>query len=90
MPTAREAGYPALEGVELFGLFVPISTPAEIVLGLNSVVRKSLDSEAVKASMAKQAFEPSGCTPPEFVQLIKSDLERWAATVKAVGFKPMD
>ena len=90
VPTAREAGYPALEGVELFGLFVPISTPAEIVLGLNSVVRKSLDSEAVKASMAKQAFEPSGCTPPEFVQLIKSDLERWAATVKAVGFKPMD
>lgn len=88
--TAREAGYPALEGVEWFGLFVPIGTPAEIVLGLNAVVRKALDDEAVKASLAKQAFEPSGCTPLEFVQLIKSDLERWAATVKAVGFKPMD
>jgi len=88
--TAREAGYPALEGVEWFGLFVPIGTPAEIVLGLNAVVRKALDDEAVKASLAKQAFEPSGCTLLEFVQLIKSDLERWAATVKAVGFKPMD
>jgi tripartite-type tricarboxylate transporter receptor subunit TctC len=90
VPTAREAGYPALEGVEWFGLFVPASTPAEIVSGLNAVVRTSLESEAVKTSMAKQSFEPSGCTPPEFAQLIKSDLKQWAATVKAVGFKPMD
>jgi len=90
VPTAREAGYPALEGVEWFGLFVPVGTPAEIVLGLNAAVRRSLDLEAVKTSMAKQSFEPRGCTPPEFAQLIKSDLERWAATVKAVGFKPMD
>ena len=90
VPTAREAGYPALEGVEWFGLFVPVGTPAEIVLGLNAAVRRSLDLEAVKTSMAKQSFEPRGCTPSEFAQLIKSDLERWAATVKAVGFKPMD
>lgn len=54
------------------------------------MVRKSLEIGAVKASMAKQSFEPGGCTPPEFAQLIKSDLERWAATVKAAGFKPMD
>jgi hypothetical protein len=34
--------------------------------------------------------EPKGCTPAEFAQLIKSDLEQWAATVKAFGFRPMD
>ena len=32
VPTAREAGYPAMEGVEWFGLFVPIGTPNEIVV----------------------------------------------------------
>ena len=90
VPTAREAGYPALEGVEWFGLFVPVSTPAEIVSRLNTLVRESLDSEAVKTSLAKQSFEPSGCTPLEFAELIKSDLERWAATVTSVGFKPAD
>ena len=37
VPTAREAGYPAMEGVEWFGLFVPIGTPNEVVSGLNSV-----------------------------------------------------
>ena len=88
--TAREAGYPALEGVEWFGLFVPAATPAEIVSGLNAAVRKALDLDAVKTSLAKQSFEPRGCTPAEFAQLIKSDLEQWAATVKAFGFKPMD
>jgi tripartite-type tricarboxylate transporter receptor subunit TctC len=90
VPTAREAGYLALEGVEWFGLFVPVSTPAEIVLGLNSVVRKALVMDTFKARLAEQAYEPRGCTPVEFAQLIKSDLEKWAMIVKAVGFRPMD
>jgi tripartite-type tricarboxylate transporter receptor subunit TctC len=90
VPTAGEAGYPALEGVEWFGLFAPVSTPTAIVSRLNALVRKSLDTDAVKTSLAKQSFEPSGCTPLEFAQLIKADLERWAKIVKAVGFKPMD
>ena len=90
VPTAREAGYPALEGVEWFGLFVPAGTPPEIVSGLNSAVRKALDMDAFKTRLAEQSFEPKGCTPAEFAQLIKSDLEMWAATVKAFGFRPMD
>jgi tripartite-type tricarboxylate transporter receptor subunit TctC len=90
VPTAREAGYPALEGVEWFGLFVPAGTSPEIVSSLNSAVREALDTDAVKTKLAEQSYEPRGCTPAEFAQLIKSDLERWAATVKAFGFTPMD
>jgi len=90
VPTAREAGYPALEGVEWFGLFVPAGTPPATISGLNAAVRKALDMDAVKTSLAKQSFEPTGCTPAEFAQLIKADIERWAVTVKTFGFKPMD
>jgi tripartite-type tricarboxylate transporter receptor subunit TctC len=90
VPTAREAGYPALEGIDWFGLFVPAGTPTEIVSGLNSAIRKTLDKDAVKAGLAKQSFEPKGCTTAEFAQLIKSDFEMWASTVKAFGFKSMD
>jgi tripartite-type tricarboxylate transporter receptor subunit TctC len=90
VPTAREAGYPALEGVEWFGLFVPAGTSTEIVSGLNSAVGRALDMDAFKARLAEQSFEPKGCTPAEFAQLIKSDLEQWAATVKTFGFRPMD
>ena len=90
VPTAREAGYPALEGVEWFGLFVPAGTPTEIVSDLNSAVRKALDMDAFKAKLAEQAYELRGCTSAEFAQLIRSDHEQWAATVKAFGFTPMD
>jgi tripartite-type tricarboxylate transporter receptor subunit TctC len=90
VPTAREAGYPSLEGIDWFGLFVPAATPTQIVSGLNSAVRKMLDKDAVKAGLAKQSFEPKGCTTAEFAQLIKSDFEMWASTVKALGFKSID
>ena len=90
VPTAREAGYPAMEGVEWFGLFLPIGTPNEVVSGLNIAVRKSLASDAIKSNFAKQSFESAGCTPAELAQLIKSDREMWAATVAASGFTPLD
>ena len=90
VPTAREAGYPAMEGVEWFGLFVPIGTPNEIVSGLNSSIRKSLESDALRLSFAKQAFDIAGCSPAELTEIIKSDREMWRTTVAATGFTPMD
>jgi tripartite-type tricarboxylate transporter receptor subunit TctC len=90
VPTAREAGYPAMEGIEWFGLFVPIGTPNEIVSGLNSSIRKSLESEALRLSFAKQAFDVAGCSPAELTEIIKSDREMWRTTVGATGFTPLD
>ena len=79
-----------MEGVEWFGLFVPIGTPNEIVSGLNSSIRKSLGSDALRLSFAKQAFDIDGCSPAELTEIIKSDREMWAATVAATGFTPLD
>ncbi len=90
VPTIREAGYPAAEGVEWFQLFVPAGTPDPVIGSLNSSVRKALQSEPFKDALAKQAFEPGGCTPEELAQLVKSDTEQWAKVVKEFGFKPMD
>ena len=90
VPTIREAGYPASEGVEWFQLFVPAGTPAPVIGGLNTAVRKALQSDPFKDALAKQAFEPGGCTPEELAQIVKSDTEQWAKVVKEFGFKPMD
>src|SRR5262249_51474397 len=38
VPTLKEAGFPALESVEWFGILVPARTPAEIVDRLNHAV----------------------------------------------------
>ena len=79
-----------MEGVEWFGLFVPTGTPNEIVTGLNGSIRKSLESDALKSSFAKQAFDVAGCSPAELTEIIKSDREMWRTTVAATGFTPMD
>jgi tripartite-type tricarboxylate transporter receptor subunit TctC len=90
VPTIREAGYPAAEGVEFFDLFVRAGTPDNLVSALNAAVGKTLRTDAFLEGLAKQAFEPAGCTPAELVQLVKSDTDRWADVVKQTGFKLLD
>jgi tripartite-type tricarboxylate transporter receptor subunit TctC len=90
VPTIREAGYPAAEGVEFFELFVPAATPENIIALLNGHVHNALKSEAFKQGLTKQGFEPAGSTPADLRQLVKSDINRWGAIVKQTGFKPID
>ena len=90
VPTIRQAGYPAAEGVEFFELFVPAGTPASVIDGLNEKVRNALQAASFKDGLAKQGFEPAGSTPGELGQLVRSDIDRWGAIVKQTGFKPID
>jgi tripartite-type tricarboxylate transporter receptor subunit TctC len=90
VPTVREAGYPALEAIEWFGVLVPASTPAETVNRLNGAIRAVVNTGAFKAALAKLSVDPAGETPKEFAQLIKSDFDRWGPIVQAAGFTPED
>jgi tripartite-type tricarboxylate transporter receptor subunit TctC len=90
VPTVREAGYPALEALDWFGVFVPANTPAETVTRLNGAIRAVVSTDAFKAGMAKLSVNPTGESPEEFAQLIKSDFDRWGPIVQASGFAPED
>ena len=90
VPTIREAGYPAAEGVEFFELFVPAGTPENTVAALNTEVRRALETDAVREGLAKQGFEPAASGPAELRQLVESDIARWGAIVRQTGFKPID
>lgn len=90
VPTVREAGYPALEANEWFGVFVPANTPAETVNRLNAAIRAVVNSDVFKTALAKLSVDPTGETPKEFAQLIKSDFDRWGPIVQASGFTPED
>src|SRR5262249_2143725 len=90
VPTIREAGYPAAEGVEFFALFVRTGTPASIVSALNAAVLKTLRIDAFKEGLAKQVFEPAGSTPDALAQALKLDSDRWADIVKQTGVNPSD
>jgi tripartite-type tricarboxylate transporter receptor subunit TctC len=90
VPTVREAGYPALEANEWFGVFVPANTPAATVSRLNASIRTVVGTDGFKTALAKLAIDPAGETPKEFAQLVKSDFDRWGPIVQASGFTPED
>jgi tripartite-type tricarboxylate transporter receptor subunit TctC len=90
VPTVREAGYPALEANEWFGVFVPANTPAGTVNRLNEAIRAAVNTDAIETALAKLSMDPADETPKEFAQLIKSDFDRWGPIVQASGFAPED
>jgi len=90
VPTVREAGFPALETVEWFGVFVPAKTPAESVNRLNGAIRAVVTSNTFITALSKLSIDATSTTPAEFAQVMKSDFERWRPIVQASGFTPDD
>ena len=90
VPTFKELGYPELEAVEWFGVFMPAGTPLESVSKLNTVIHDALKTGAVTSGLTKLSFEPAGCTPVEFGRLVNTDLGRWGNVVQTSGFKAED
>jgi tripartite-type tricarboxylate transporter receptor subunit TctC len=88
--TVREAGYPALEANEWFGVFVPADAPAGTVNRLNEAIRVVVSTDAFKTALAKLSVDPVGETPKEFARLVKSDFDRWGPIVQGSGFTPED
>jgi tripartite-type tricarboxylate transporter receptor subunit TctC len=90
VPTFREVGYPGVESLGQFGLLVPAGTPDDTIERLNKVVRAAVETNAVKAGLAKLSLDPAESSSAEFAQLIASETQRWGEIVKASGFQPMD
>jgi tripartite-type tricarboxylate transporter receptor subunit TctC len=87
VPTARELGYPAIEEDDWFGIFVPARTPVKTVRTLNTGIRAALETDDVKAGLAKLSLDPAGASQEEFARLVKSEFDRWGPLVEASGFR---
>jgi tripartite-type tricarboxylate transporter receptor subunit TctC len=90
VPTFAESGYPTIELVDLWAVFVPARTPMEIVDKLNNSIQKALKSDQVTAGLRKLSIEVSAISLEGFARLIQSDSERWRSVVQASGFTPQD
>jgi tripartite-type tricarboxylate transporter receptor subunit TctC len=88
LPTAQEQGLVNFEAYTWFGLFFPRGTPEHIVRRLHQAA-----VEATKAAFVRERFEGIGATlvPPErttpehFDAFVRSEIEKWAAPIKASG-----
>jgi tripartite-type tricarboxylate transporter receptor subunit TctC len=90
VPTFRESGYPTLEYVDRWGVFVPARTPADRVEMLNTSIAQALKTNEVKAGLTNLSIEISAVALGDFARLMKSDFERWRTVVQASGFTPQD
>ena len=88
VPTAVEAGYPALGNVlEWYGVVAPAATPRETIAKLNAAVVRALNSPDVLSRIQSLGQYPAPSTPAEFAEFIRVDYERWGKVVKASGAK---
>jgi tripartite-type tricarboxylate transporter receptor subunit TctC len=88
VPTMTESGFPGFVSTSWTGLLAPAHTPREVIDKLNAQVNEGLKSAELKAALAKASNEPVGGTPQDFANMIKSDIDKWAPVVKALGLTP--
>lgn len=86
VPTMVELGYKDVVARPWLGLFLPAKTPNAIVARTSELVNEALRLPEVKETYNKQGLEPLQSTPASTQALLKADLAKWGAIVKASGF----
>jgi tripartite-type tricarboxylate transporter receptor subunit TctC len=88
LPTADEQGLKGFEAYNWVAMFLPRGTPDAIVRKLNAAVTQSLDTPAVSERLAKLGAvipSPERRTPAYLDAFVRSEIDRWAAPIKASG-----
>jgi tripartite-type tricarboxylate transporter receptor subunit TctC len=87
VPTLAESGYPGLEVLSWYGVLAPAGTPQNIVRKLNADINRILQSPDVRERLTALGTEPTGGTPEQFAETIKTDTARWAKVVSDAGIR---
>lgn len=82
LPTMVESGFPGFDVNLWLGVFVPSSTPKNIVAALNSEIRKALQNPAVASGFEKVGAEPLGHTQQEAAAYVKNEYGKWAKVIE--------
>ncbi|WP_456280554.1 tripartite tricarboxylate transporter substrate binding protein [Cupriavidus sp. JZ107] len=85
VPTFAESNVKGFEASTWFGFVAPASTPKDIVVRLNAQFNKALQAAELKKKLNDQGATVLSGTPDQFGALIRQDIARWAAVVKASG-----
>jgi tripartite-type tricarboxylate transporter receptor subunit TctC len=87
VPTIAESGVSGFEVQNWQGIVVPAKTPRAIVERLNREMVKILAQPSLIEVFGTQGLDPVGNKPGEFDKLIRAEIEKWTALVKAAGIK---
>ena len=87
VPTAKQAGYPALEGGPWFGFFVPTGTPQAVIDYLYAESRKAFSTPEAKEQFSKQLLTTLLGTPAETARFVEAEYKRWGDVIRTANIK---
>jgi tripartite-type tricarboxylate transporter receptor subunit TctC len=87
VPTFSEAGLPKVDFSAWFAVFAPAGTPAAALDLLSKQIVASVQAPEVKQKLVEAGFTVTGTSRAEAEAMVKAEAPRWAAVVKATGFK---
>jgi tripartite-type tricarboxylate transporter receptor subunit TctC len=88
LPTAREQGLAGFEAATWFGFFFPRGTPEPIVRRLHDASVRAISTPAIRHRLddiGASIVSAERMTPGYLDGFVRSELEKWAAPIKASG-----
>ena len=87
VPTVAEVVGSEFDADTVFGIYVPVGTPRDIVTRLNQEIGKAMQSAEMKARTAAIAAQAMVLAPDAFAARLRADHERLGVLVKEIGLK---
>jgi tripartite-type tricarboxylate transporter receptor subunit TctC len=88
-PTVAESGVPGFETGQWQGIVAPAGTPPAVIERLHGELLRIMRTPAVAERMAIIGMDSTTSpTPDAFAQLLRDELKRWPAVVRAAGIQP--
>jgi tripartite-type tricarboxylate transporter receptor subunit TctC len=88
IPTAAEAGVSGYELAPWFGVFMPASTPKEVVSKMNQLLVSAMQETSVKARLFVLGAEPIASSPDVLQRLLISESVKWEKLIRERNIKP--
>jgi len=86
-PTMAESGYPKINIMNWYALFVPAATPKDIVGTLNAETAKVVARADMKTFVQEQGGASVSNSPGELGSMLRAELDMWSKVVKTAGVK---
>lgn len=87
IPTMDESGVPGFEIYEWNALYVPTGVAPPIIGKLNAAMNQLLESSDVQQRFFQMGAEAVPTTPAGLGNYVRSEMAKWAKTVKEMGIK---
>jgi tripartite-type tricarboxylate transporter receptor subunit TctC len=82
VPTIIEGGFPGFDSSNFKGLMAPAGTPRPIIDKLHAEIKRIAALPDIKERLVTLGAEPSGMTPEQFGQWVKTEIPAMAKIVK--------